>query len=64
MQGFIIFQDYGDRYPEFLKAMTPLVEQEKVHYREHVIEGLENAPQAVFDMLNGKNFGKTVVKVS
>ncbi len=64
MQGFIIFQDYGDRYPEFLKAMTPLVEQEKVHYREHVIEGLENAPQAFFDMLNGKNFGKTVVKVS
>jgi len=64
MQGFIIFQDYGDRYPEFLKAMTPLVEHEKVHYREHVIEGLENAPQAFFDMLNGKNFGKTVVKVS
>ncbi|WP_343464725.1 NADP-dependent oxidoreductase [Pantoea sp.] len=64
MQGFIIFQDYGDRYPEFLKAMTPLVEQEKIHYREHMIDGLENAPQAFFDMLKGKNFGKTVVKVS
>ncbi|QDY41904.1 NADP-dependent oxidoreductase [Candidatus Pantoea soli] len=64
MQGFIIFQDYGDRYPEFLQAMTPLVEQKKVLYREHMIEGLENAPQAFFDMLKGKNFGKTVVKVA
>ena len=64
MQGFIIFQDYGDRYPEFLKAMTPLVENKKIQYREHVIEGLENAPKAFIDMLNGKNFGKTVVKVA
>lgn len=64
LQGFIIFQDYGDRYPEFLQAMTPLVEQKKIHYREHMIEGLENAPQAFFDMLKGKNFGKTVIKVA
>ena len=64
MQGFIIFQDYGDRYSEFLSVMTPLVENKKIHYREHVIDGLENAPQAFIDMLNGKNFGKTVVKVS
>ncbi|MCH9298384.1 NADP-dependent oxidoreductase [Pantoea allii] len=64
MQGFIIFQDYGHRYPEFLKAMTPLVESKKIQYREHVIEGLEQAPKAFIDMLNGKNFGKTVVKVA
>ena len=64
MQGCIICQDSGDRYPEFLQAMTPLVEQKKVLYREHMIEGLENAPQAFFDMLKGKNFGKTVVKVA
>ena len=64
MQGFIIFQDYGDRYPEFLEAMRPLVESKKIHYREHLIEGLEKAPQAFIDMLNGKNFGKTVVKVA
>ncbi|MXP57451.1 NADP-dependent oxidoreductase [Pantoea sp. Taur] len=64
MQGFIIFQDYGDRYPEFLQAMMPLVEQQKIHYREHMIDGLENAPQAFFDMLKGNNFGKTVVKVA
>lgn len=63
VQGFIIFQDYGDRYPEFLSAMKPLIEDKKIHYREHVIEGLENAPQAFIDMLNGKNFGKTVIKV-
>ncbi len=64
MQGFIIFQDYGHRYPEFLKAMTPLVASKKIHYREHMIDGLENTPKAFIDMLNGKNFGKTVVKVA
>lgn len=44
--------------------MTPLVESKKIQYREHVIEGLEQAPKAFIDMLNGKNFGKTVVKVA
>ncbi len=44
--------------------MTPLVEQQKVLYREHMVEGLEHAPQAFIDMLKGKNFGKTVVKVA
>jgi len=27
------------------------------------VEGLENAPQAFFGLLEGKNFGKLVVRV-
>jgi len=34
-----------------------------VHYTEQLIEGLEQAPQALNDLLVGKSFGKMVVKV-
>ena len=33
-------------------------------YREDVVDGLENAPAAFIGMLQGKNFGKLVVKVA
>jgi len=64
VQGFIIFDDYGHRYGEFLEAMEPWVERGEIRYREHMIDGLQNAPAAFFDMLEGKNFGKTVVRVA
>ncbi|MCX2946154.1 NADP-dependent oxidoreductase [Rahnella perminowiae] len=63
MQGFIIFDDYGHRYPEFAKQMSEWFEQGKVKFREDIVEGLENAPQAFFGLLEGKNFGKLVVRV-
>ena len=63
MQGFIIAQDYGHRIDEFQQAMTRWVEEGKIHYREQVTEGLENAPEAFFGLLTGKNFGKAVVRL-
>ncbi len=36
----------------------------KIKYREDVVEGLENAPEAFFGLFTGANFGKLVVKVS
>jgi NADPH-dependent curcumin reductase CurA len=35
----------------------------KVHYREDVVDGLEQAPAAFAGMLDGKNFGKCVIRV-
>lgn len=64
MQGFIIMNDYGDRFDEFLNVMQPWVEMGEINYREHITEGLENAPGAFAAMLEGKNFGKTVIRVS
>jgi len=63
MQGFIIFDDYGPRFPEFLKAMRQFVEKGEVVVREDVVEGLEAAPQALIGLLEGNNFGKVVVRV-
>ena len=33
-------------------------------YREHVVQGLEQAPQAFLGLFTGANFGKLVVEVS
>jgi NADPH-dependent curcumin reductase CurA len=64
MQGFIVFDDFGDRHAEFYSAMVPWVRDGKIRFREHLVDGLENAPQAFIGLLQGHNFGKLVVKVA
>lgn len=64
MQGFIIFDDYGDRYGEFMQQMSPWVQAGKIKFREDIVDGLEQAPQAFIGMLTGGNFGKLVVRVA
>lgn len=63
LQGFIIFDDFGDLYPDFAREMGAWIASGKIKYREEIIEGLENAPQAFFGLLNGDNFGKRVIRV-
>jgi hypothetical protein len=64
MQGFIIFDDYGHRYPEFAKDMGQWLQQGKITFREDIVDGLENAPQAFIGLLEGKNFGKLIVRLA
>jgi len=64
IQGFIVFDDYGDRQPEFLSAMAPWVRDGKIKFREDVVDGLEQAPEAFIGLLEGRNFGKLVVRVA
>ena len=64
MQGFIIFDDYADRYGEFAEQMSAWLKDGKIKYREDLVDGLENAPQALIGLLEGKNFGKQVVRVA
>lgn len=63
MQGFIIFDDYGPRYGEFLSQMSTWLKVGKVKFREDLVDGLENAPQAFIGLLDGKNFGKLIIRV-
>ena len=64
LQGFIIFDDYGDRYDEFLTQMNTWVNEGQIKYREDIIDGLENAPQAFIGLLEGKNFGKLIIRLA
>ena len=63
MQGFIVFDDYGDRYNEFSEQMGQWLNAGKIKYKEHLVDGLENAPSAFIGQLEGKNFGKLIVRV-
>ncbi|HBG04469.1 MAG: NADP-dependent oxidoreductase [Geobacteraceae bacterium GWC2_58_44] len=64
MQGFIIYEDYGHRFAEFLENMMPRVKDGKIKYREDIVDGLENAPEAFIGLLGGKNFGKLIIRVA
>ena len=61
LRGFIIFDDYGPRFGEFLSSMQAWLKEGRIKYREDIVHGLDNAPQAFLGLLAGRNFGKLVV---
>jgi NADPH-dependent curcumin reductase len=62
VQGMIVF-DWKERYGEALKALGGYFAEGKLNYRESVVQGLENAPRGLVDLLGGRNFGKQLVKL-
>lgn len=64
LRGFIVFDDFGHLYPEFAKQMGDWVTQGKVKYREEIIHGMEQAPEAFVGLLRGEAFGKRIVKLT
>jgi NADPH-dependent curcumin reductase CurA len=64
IQGFIIFDHYETRHAEFFQQMSAWIAEGKIKFREDVVDGLEQAPQAFMGLLKGKNFGKLVVRLA
>jgi NADPH-dependent curcumin reductase CurA len=63
LQGFIV-SDSPEMTESFRKEVTEWLKSGKIQYRETIATGIENTPQAMLDVLTGKNFGKQVVKVA
>ena len=62
IRGFIQ-REFADQRPAFYKEMGQWIREGRVKYREDVIEGLDRAPEGLIGLLQGKNFGKLIVKV-
>ena len=63
MQGFLV-SDYAHRFDEAARRLARWLAEGKLHWREDVTDGLENAPRAFLGMLCGENHGKALVKVA
>lgn len=61
-RGFIV-SDHMELWRPALAALGELVHEGKLKYRETIAVGLDNAPAAFIGLLNGKNFGKQLVKL-
>ena len=64
VRGFIQTEFVERREAAFLAEASQWIRDGLLRYREDVVDGLENAPEALIGMLDGKNFGKLVVRVS
>ena len=63
MEGFLIL-DYLARFPEAQMAMAGWVAEGRIKHSEHVVEGLESAPDALNLLFTGGNTGKVIVRVA
>ncbi|MEO7066126.1 MAG: NADP-dependent oxidoreductase [Rhodanobacter sp.] len=63
VRGFIQ-REFVARYPQFWQEMGDWLRRGEVHYREDIVDGLENAPAAFIHMLKGGNFGKLLIRVA
>lgn len=63
IRGFIQ-REFAELRPAFLEEAQGWVRDGRLRYREDIVEGLEKAPAAFIDLLQGRNFGKLVVRVA
>ena len=63
VRGFII-SDHLDAWPQALAELGPGVATGRIKFRESIAEGLAAAPEAFIGLLQGRNFGKQLVKLA
>jgi NADPH-dependent curcumin reductase CurA len=62
MQGFLIW-DYEHRYEEAVVRLASWVRSGALRYREEILDGLDQAPDAIAGLYRGENLGKRIIRV-
>ena len=63
MEGIVVF-DWADRYQEGAAQMAQWMKEGNFKTREDIVEGIENFPQTLLMLFEGRNFGKLILKVA
>jgi NADPH-dependent curcumin reductase len=63
LRGFLNYEFAQQHYAEFLRDVGAAIADGRIRYREDMVDGLEKAPEAFIGMLDGRNFGKVIVRV-
>jgi NADPH-dependent curcumin reductase CurA len=63
MEGFIV-SDHLDLWPQAIGELIGHIAAKRLIWRETIRDGLENAPQALVDLLRGENYGKMLIRVN
>jgi NADPH-dependent curcumin reductase len=64
LRGYINYEFATEHYADFLKTVSAGIQDGRIRYREDITEGFENAPTAFIAMLEGRNFGKALVRAA
>lgn len=62
LKGFIV-SDYEHLRAQFYLDMSRWISEGGIKWKETVVEGIENAPEAMIGLFRGENLGKMLVKV-
>ena len=62
MKGFVVYE-FFDMRDQFLADMRQWIAEGKMKYQETIMQGVENAPNAMIGLLQGENSGKMLVQI-
>ena len=60
---FFVVTEWMSEWEAATKELSSLVTEGKILYKETITKGFENAPQALRNVLTGKNFGKQLIEI-
>lgn len=63
IEGFII-TDYINKFQEAATKIVMWIATGKIKHKQTIVDGLENAPEALNKLFDGGNIGKLLIKVS
>jgi len=64
LRGFINYEFAAEHFADFLRTVSAGLADGRIRYREDITAGLENAPAVLMGVLEGRNFGKALVRIA
>ena len=60
---FFVVTEWLNKFEKTTAILHEYIKSGDIKYKETITSGFENAPQALRDVLSGKNFGKQIIKI-